>query len=95
MGRRRGGGCESVLGSQQHLLISPPYSLTQLQAEDEEGYRQLIDQQKDKRLAYLLEQTDEYIASLTEMVKQHKEKLIMMKKKRKNSRKSRTGVRKE
>ena len=41
-------------------------------AEDEEGYRKLIDQKKDKRLAFLLQQTDEYIANLTEMVKQHK-----------------------
>ena len=43
-----------------------------LQAEDEEGYRKLIDQKKDKRLAYLLGQTDEYVASLTKMVQQHK-----------------------
>ncbi|XP_073979310.1 ATP-dependent helicase brm-like isoform X2 [Rhodnius prolixus] len=43
-----------------------------LMAEDEEGYRKLIDQKKDKRLAFLLSQTDEYIANLTEMVKQHK-----------------------
>lgn len=42
-------------------------------AEDEEGYRKLIDQKKDKRLAFLLAQTDEYIASLTDMVKQHKQ----------------------
>lgn len=41
-------------------------------AEDEEGYRKLIDQKKDKRLAFLLSQTDEYILNLTEMVKQHK-----------------------
>jgi SWI/SNF-related matrix-associated actin-dependent regulator of chromatin subfamily A protein 2/4 len=41
-------------------------------AEDEEGYRKLIDQKKDKRLAFLLAQTDEYIGNLTEMVKQHK-----------------------
>ena len=34
--------------------------------------RKLIDQKKDKRLAFLLSQTDEYIAKLTEMVKQHK-----------------------
>ena len=66
---------------------------THSQAEDEEGYRQLIDQQKDKRLAYLLEQTDEYIANLTDMVKQHKEKLKQMKKRRKSTRKSKTGVR--
>lgn len=41
-------------------------------AEDEEGYRKLIDQKKDKRLAFLLSQTDEYISNLTDMVKQHK-----------------------
>jgi SWI/SNF-related matrix-associated actin-dependent regulator of chromatin subfamily A member 2/4 len=34
--------------------------------------RKLIDQKKDKRLAFLLTQTDEYISNLTEMVKQHK-----------------------
>merc|ERR1719509_252131 len=43
-----------------------------LMAEDEEGYRKLIDQKKDKRLAFLLSQTDEYINQLTEMVGQHK-----------------------
>jgi len=32
----------------------------------------LIDQKKDKRLAFLLSQTDEYIGNLTEMVKEHK-----------------------
>ena len=41
-------------------------------AEDEEGYRKLIDQKKDKRLAYLLQQTDEYIGSLTQLVAEHK-----------------------
>lgn len=35
-------------------------------------HRKLIDQKKDKRLAFLLTQTDEYISNLTEMVKQHK-----------------------
>lgn len=35
-------------------------------------FRKLIDQKKDKRLAFLLSQTDEYISNLTEMVKQHK-----------------------
>lgn len=47
--------------------------MRRLMAEDEEGYRKLIDQKKDKRLAFLLSQTDEYIKNLTEMVKQHKE----------------------
>lgn len=46
--------------------------MRRLMAEDEEGYRKLIDQKKDKRLAFLLAQTDEYIVNLTEMVKQHK-----------------------
>lgn len=46
--------------------------MRRLMAEDEEGYRKLIDQKKDKRLAYLLAQTDEYVASLTKMVQQHK-----------------------
>ena len=56
-----------------------------VKTEDEEGYRKLIDQQKDRRLAYLLQQTDEYIASLINMVKQHKEELKKMKR-RKSSR---------
>ena len=47
--------------------------LRRLMLEDEEGYRKLIDEKKDKRLAYLLSQTDEFISNLTEMVKQHKE----------------------
>jgi SWI/SNF-related matrix-associated actin-dependent regulator of chromatin subfamily A protein 2/4 len=46
--------------------------LRRLMAEDEEGYRKLIDQKKDKRLAFLLSQTDEYIKQLTDMVKLHK-----------------------
>ncbi|KAL1489284.1 hypothetical protein ABEB36_014211 [Hypothenemus hampei] len=54
--------------------------MRRLMAEDEEGYRKLIDQKKDKRLAFLLSQTDEYIASLTEMVRQHKEEQAHKKK---------------
>merc|ERR1712072_187350 len=46
--------------------------LRRLMAEDEEGYRKLIDQKKDKRLAFLLSQTDEYINQLTDVVSQHK-----------------------
>ncbi|CAB4058742.1 Probable global transcription activator SNF2L2,Chromatin structure-remodeling complex subunit snf21,Nuclear protein STH1/NPS1,Transcription activator BRG1,ATP-dependent helicase brm,Transcription regulatory protein SNF2 [Lepeophtheirus salmonis] len=48
--------------------------LRALMAEDEDAYRKLIDQKKDKRLAYLLSQTDEYINQLTDMVKQHKKR---------------------
>ncbi|XP_055342258.1 transcription activator BRG1-like [Paramacrobiotus metropolitanus] len=46
--------------------------MRRLMAEDEEGYRKLIDQKKDRRLAHLLKQTDEYVANLTDMVKEHK-----------------------
>ncbi|EMP30460.1 Putative global transcription activator SNF2L2 [Chelonia mydas] len=41
--------------------------MRRLMAEDEEGYRKLIDQKKDRRLAYLLQQTDEYVANLTNL----------------------------
>ena len=77
------------------LLIrrSCDVSFTFFQAEDEEGYRKMIDHEKDKRLAYLLSQTDEYIANLTDMVKQHKEELRKLKqKRRKSSRKRRATV---
>lgn len=33
--------------------------------------RQLLDEKKDKRLVFLLQQTDEYVESLTGLVKQH------------------------
>ncbi|XP_052257298.1 probable global transcription activator SNF2L2 isoform X2 [Dreissena polymorpha] len=62
--------------------------LRRLMAEDEEGYRKLIDQKKDKRLMYLLQQTDEYIDSLTALVEQHKidqKKKLKKKKKKKKS----------
>ncbi|KHJ43646.1 protein, SNF2 family [Trichuris suis] len=39
--------------------------MQKLMQEDEEGYRKLLDQKKDRRLVYLLQQTDEYVASLT------------------------------
>ncbi|GLH08877.1 ATP-dependent helicase brm [Gryllus bimaculatus] len=67
--------------------------MRRLMAEDEEGYRKLIDQKKDKRLAFLLSQTDEYIGNLTEMVKQHKieqkrkQQEMKQKKKRKKKKK--------
>ncbi len=46
-----------------------------LMAEDEEGYRALVNEKKDKRLAYLLSQTDEYINSLISLVKDHQDHL--------------------
>lgn len=54
-----------------------------MQAEDEEGYRKLIDAKKDKRLAYLLGQTDEYIRNIVKLVKEHKLALAKKKGKRK------------
>lgn len=56
--------------------------MRRLMEEDEEGYRKLIDQKKDKRLAYLLAQTDEYISNLMTLVAQHKEDLKKKKQKR-------------
>lgn len=61
------------------------------QAEDEEGYRKLIDQKKDKRLAYLLQQTDEYVANLTELVYEHKAAQAAKEKKRKRKKKKVLG----
>ncbi|NXE70929.1 SMCA4 protein, partial [Calcarius ornatus] len=53
----------------------------------QEGYRKLIDQKKDKRLAYLLQQTDEYVANLTELVRQHKAAQVAKEKKKKKKKK--------
>ncbi|CAB3401145.1 unnamed protein product [Caenorhabditis bovis] len=39
--------------------------------EDEEGYRAMLDEKKDQRLVYLLQQTDVYIDSLCTLVKKH------------------------
>ncbi|XP_034025478.1 probable global transcription activator SNF2L2 [Thalassophryne amazonica] len=61
--------------------------MRRLMAEDEEGYRKLIDQKKDKRLAYLLQQTDEYVANLTTLVYEHKVAQAAKEKKRKRKRK--------
>lgn len=45
--------------------------MMKLMEEDEVGYRQLLDEKKDKRLVFLLQQTDEYVESLTGLVRQH------------------------
>jgi SWI/SNF-related matrix-associated actin-dependent regulator of chromatin subfamily A protein 2/4 len=49
--------------------------MRRLMNEDEDGYRKLIDEKKDKRLAYLLSQTDAYIISLVNLVKEHQDDL--------------------
>lgn len=61
--------------------------MKRLMAEDEEGYRKLIDQKKDKRLAFLLSQTDEYIKNLTDILKQYKTEQQNKSKKRKRKKK--------
>ncbi|KAL5021635.1 hypothetical protein ScPMuIL_000790 [Solemya velum] len=63
--------------------------MRRLMAEDEEGYRRMIDQKKDKRLAYLLKQTDEYIGSLTSLVVGHQ---IEQRKKFKKKKKKRDPI---
>lgn len=57
------------------------------QAEDEDGYRQLIDEKKNQRLHYLLTQTDEYITGLMQLVTKHKKDLDLKKKPRRSRRK--------
>ena len=61
--------------------------MRRLMNEDEDGYRKLIDEKKDKRLAYLLSQTDAYIISLVNLVKEHQNDLKQkkMEKKQLNS----------
>ena len=54
--------------------------MRRLMAEDEEGYRKLIDKKKDKRLAHLLEQTDQYVDELKEMLQGHKDETAKKKK---------------
>jgi SWI/SNF-related matrix-associated actin-dependent regulator of chromatin subfamily A member 2/4 len=49
--------------------------MRRLMNEDEDGYRKLIDEKKDKRLAYLLSQTDAYVSSLVSLVKEHQDDL--------------------
>lgn len=74
---------QKLQSSSTNNFLSPSF----IQAEDEEGYRKLIDQKKDKRLAYLLQQTDEYVANLTTLVYEHKAAQAAKEKKRKRKRK--------
>jgi SWI/SNF-related matrix-associated actin-dependent regulator of chromatin subfamily A protein 2/4 len=59
--------------------------MRRLMNEDEDGYRKLIDEKKDKRLAYLLSQTDAYIISLVNLVKEHQNDLKKKKMEKKQS----------
>ncbi|CAL2040411.1 unnamed protein product [Caenorhabditis brenneri] len=45
--------------------------MQKLMQEDEEGYRALLDEKKDQRLVYLLQQTDDYVDSLCSLVRNH------------------------
>ncbi|ETN75852.1 hypothetical protein NECAME_03625 [Necator americanus] len=56
--------------------------MQKLMQEDEEGYRALLDEKKDQRLVYLLQQTDEYVESLCSLVRQHQNVEKKKKKKR-------------
>ena len=47
----------------------------------------MIDQKKDKRLAYLLSQTDEYITNMMSLLQQHKEDIRKKKQERKKKKK--------
>ncbi|TKR73837.1 hypothetical protein L596_021096 [Steinernema carpocapsae] len=47
--------------------------MMKLMQEDEEGYRQMLDEKKDRRLVFLLSQTDDYVGSLTGLVKKHQQ----------------------
>ncbi|RLW05270.1 hypothetical protein DV515_00005246 [Chloebia gouldiae] len=66
--------------------------MRRLMAEDEEGYRKLIDQKKDRRLAYLLQQTDEYVANLTNLVWEHKQAQAAKEKKKRRRRKKASKI---
>ncbi|XP_013396616.1 transcription activator BRG1 isoform X1 [Lingula anatina] len=61
--------------------------MRRLMAEDEEGYRKLIDQKKDRRLAYLLQQTDEFVSNLVQLVQEHKDEQKKKYKKKKKKKK--------
>ena len=52
-------------------------------------FRKLIDQKKDKRLAYLLSQTDEYVSGLTRLVAEHKLEAKKEKRKKRQERQQR------
>lgn len=52
-----------------------------LQQDDEDGYRKLIDAKKNKRLAYLLDQTDDYLMQMMSLVRDHQVQLSAKKQK--------------
>eukprot|EP00047_Mylnosiga_fluctuans_P024192 m.154754 g.154754 ORF g.154754 m.154754 type:complete len:1307 (+) comp9794_c1_seq4:88-4008(+) len=45
--------------------------MKRLMAEDETGYRALLDKEKDKRLSYLLDQTDAFMLQMNELILSH------------------------
>ncbi len=46
------------------------------QAEDETGYRALLDKEKDKRLSFLLDQTDAHLHNMAKLIRSHQEQEI-------------------
>lgn len=67
--------------------------IMKLMEEDDVGYRQLLDEKKDKRLVFLLKQTDEYVESLTGFVKQHQ--ATEKKRKRQEKREARMALKQQ
>ncbi|CAD5212428.1 unnamed protein product [Bursaphelenchus okinawaensis] len=59
--------------------------MMKLMQEDDAGYRALLDEKKDQRLVYLLQQTDEFVESLTGLVRKHQQ---VEKKKKREERKT-------
>ena len=45
--------------------------MMKLMAEDDDGYKKLIDEKKNHRLAFLLKQTDEHIGTMRQLVMEH------------------------
>ncbi|KAI6223354.1 hypothetical protein M3Y95_00881300 [Aphelenchoides besseyi] len=67
--------------------------MTKLIEEDEAGYRQLLDEKKDQRLVFLLQQTDEFVESLTGLVRQHQQ--VEKKRKRDERKEARKALEQE
>lgn len=66
-----------------------------LMANDEAGYRKMIDKEKNKRLDFLLTQTDEYINNLSDMVKAHKADQVRKAKEKKAKKKAKKEKKKK
>ena len=64
---------DSISNQQRLEIEKEKQRMALLMAEDEEGYRALIDKEKNKRLAYLLDQTDKYMQELMDDISNHQQ----------------------